>query len=125
MASANPFDYDLIVSTNYSDPAGFRPGFASPENVNYYSQRNDDGSWRRSRAVTLAVQMRAGGKIGDFGTAVDARLADVRAQLPEDLILARTSDQPRQVEENIHLFMGSLYEAVVLVVLVSLIGFWE
>ena len=40
-------------------------------------------------------------------------------------MLARTSDQPRQVEENIHLFMGSLYEAVVLVVLVSLIGFWE
>src|SRR5262249_30971922 len=41
------------------------------------------------------------------------------------LILARTSDQPRQVEENIHLFMGSLYEAIALVVLVSLIGFWE
>ena len=40
-------------------------------------------------------------------------------------MLARTSDQPRQVEENIDLFMGSLYEAVVLVVLVSLIGFWE
>src|SRR5262249_25395896 len=44
---------------------------------------------------------------------------------PEDLILARTSDQPRQVEENIHLFMSSLYEAIILVVVVSLIGFWE
>src|SRR5262249_16667237 len=30
-----------------------------------------------------------------------------------------------QVEENIHLFMGSLWEAVALVVLVSLVGFWE
>ena len=67
----------------------------------------------------------AGEKIGDFGVAVDAKLAETRAQLPEDLIFARTSDQPRQVEENIHLFMGSLYEAVVLVVLVSLVGFWE
>src|SRR5581483_5947952 len=84
-----------------------------------------DGSWRRARAITLAVQMRSGQKIGDFGEAVDAKLAEVRTQLPEDLVFARTSDQPRQVEENIHLFMGSLYEAVALVVLVSLIGFWE
>ena len=52
-------------------------------------------------------------------------LASVAPHLPADLVLARTSDQPRQVEENIDLFMGSLYEAVALVVLVSLIGFWE
>src|SRR6185369_2477250 len=68
---------------------------------------------------------RAGQKIADFGAAVDAKLAEVRTQMPEDLVFARTSDQPRQVSENVHLFMGSLYEAVVLVVLVSLIGFWE
>ena len=53
------------------------------------------------------------------------KLEELRAQLPADLVLARTSDQPRQVDENIDLFMGSLYEAVALVVLVSLIGFWE
>src|SRR5262249_32199699 len=46
-------------------------------------------------------------------------------RMPKDLIIERTSDQPRQVEENIELFMMSLYEAVGLVVLVSLIGFWE
>src|SRR5262249_40281274 len=34
-------------------------------------------------------------------------------------------DQPRQVEENIDLFMDALYEAIALVVLVSLVGFWE
>jgi multidrug efflux pump subunit AcrB len=39
--------------------------------------------------------------------------------------MARTSDQPLQVKENINLFMNSLYEAVILVVTVSLIGFWE
>jgi multidrug efflux pump subunit AcrB len=69
--------------------------------------------------------MRAGQKIGDFGAAVDRELEELRPQLPADLVFARTSDQPRQVEENIHLFMGSLYEAVALVVLVSLLGFWE
>jgi multidrug efflux pump subunit AcrB len=39
--------------------------------------------------------------------------------------VARTSDQPLQVQESVDLFMTSLEEAIVLVVLVSLIGFWE
>jgi multidrug efflux pump subunit AcrB len=108
---------DLVtVARAYESPARF---------VNYYTTGDADGTWRRSRAVTLAIQMRAGQKIGDFGTAVDAELGELRKLLPADLVLARTSDQPRQVDENIELFMGSLYEAVALVVLVSLIGFWE
>ena len=58
--------------------------------------------------------------------AVDAALArPAKTALPADLIVARTSDQPLQVRENVDLFMQSLYEAIVLVVLVSLIGFWE
>jgi multidrug efflux pump subunit AcrB len=108
---------DLVtVGRGYESPARF---------LNFYTERGTDGTWRRARAITLAIQMRSGKKIGDFGQAVDARLEELRPQLPADLTLARTSDQPRQVDENIHLFMGSLYEAVVLVVLVSLIGFWE
>jgi multidrug efflux pump subunit AcrB len=108
---------DLVtVARGYESPARF---------MNFFGQRTENGEWRRSRAVTLAVQMRAGQKIGDFGASVDAELQTLRAQLPSDLVLARTSDQPRQVEENIHLFMGSLYEAIALVVVVSLIGFWE
>jgi multidrug efflux pump subunit AcrB len=96
-----------------------------PRFLNFYGHRAEDGSWQRTRAVTLAVQMRAGGQIAQFAEAVDASLGDLRQRLPPDLVLARTSDQPRQVEENIDLFMHSLFEAVVLVVLVSLIGFWE
>jgi multidrug efflux pump subunit AcrB len=56
---------------------------------------------------------------------VDAALATLKQRLPEDLVLARTSDQPRQVEENVHLFMDVLMDAVVLVILVSWVGFWE
>jgi multidrug efflux pump subunit AcrB len=69
--------------------------------------------------------MRSGEQIAEFGKNVDEKLAAVRQLLPNDLIIARTSDQPRQVEENIDLFMDALYEAIGLVVLVSLIGFWE
>jgi multidrug efflux pump subunit AcrB len=93
--------------------------------LNFFSWRAPDGAWPRTRAVTLNIQMRAGQQVGYFGEEVDKALADLKQRLPEDLILARTSDQPLQVEENVHLFMSSLYEAVGLVVLVSLVGFWE
>jgi multidrug efflux pump subunit AcrB len=123
---------DVMVKTSNGgslylrDLTSIARGYESPARyLNFYAQRGEDGEWRRSRAVTLAVQMRAGMKIGDFGRAVDEQLGRLKSQLPADLVLARTSDQPRQVEESLDLFMGSLYEAVALVVLVSLIGFWE
>src|SRR5262249_6822787 len=87
--------------------------------------RGPDGNFSRARAITLAVQMRPGQQIAEFGRAIDARLDEVKKLLPEDLVLRRTSDQPLQVEENVDLFMNSLYEAIILVVLVALIGFWE
>ena len=93
--------------------------------MNYLSWRDKDGVWHRSRAITLAVQMRDGKQIAEFGKSVDDKLAAVRNYLPDDLVIARTSDQPLQVKENIDLFMGALYEAILLVVVVSLIGFWE
>jgi multidrug efflux pump subunit AcrB len=108
---------DLVdITRSYDSP---------PRYLNYFNWRDTDGTWRRSRAITLAVQMRQGEIIGKFGEAVDATLNDLKKRLPDDLIMARTSDQPLQVTENVHLFMSSLYEAIGLVVLVSLIGFWE
>jgi multidrug efflux pump subunit AcrB len=101
-------------------------GYESPPRyLNFYSWADSSGRWHRSRAVTLALQMRPGEKIGDFGHAVDSTMQVLRHRLPPDLILARTSDQPLQVKENIDLFMGSLYEAIALVVVIALIGFWE
>ncbi|HEY8410832.1 MAG TPA: efflux RND transporter permease subunit, partial [Pyrinomonadaceae bacterium] len=101
-------------------------GYENPARyLNYFNSRDEHGNWRRSRAVTLSVQMRSGEQIGEFGKQIDATLSGLKQQLPDDLIFARTSDQPLQVEESIDLFMKSLYEAVILVVLIALIGFWE
>ena len=69
--------------------------------------------------------MRRGQQIGEFGERGGRGAGELRARLPAGPDPARTSDQPRQVRENIDLFMDSLYEAIVLVVIVSLIGFWE
>lgn len=116
-AGAPVYLRDLVTTVrSYDTPARY---------LNFFNWRDSQGNWQRTRAITLSVQMRANEKIGEFGEAVDATLADLKKRLPEDLVMARTSDQPLQVTENVHLFMSSLYEAIVLVVIVSLIGFWE
>ena len=108
---------DLVqISRGYQAPAQY---------LNYYTWRDANGHWQRSRAITLAVYMRDKRQIARFGQSVNSKLSQLRQILPADLILAHTSDQPLQVKENIHLFMRALMEAIILVVLVSLIGFWE
>src|SRR6201988_1118779 len=114
---ASVYVRDLVdVVRGYESPARFQ---------NFFNYRDSQGNWQRSRAITLSVQMRSGEQIADFGKQVDIALEGLRQQLPEDLIYARTSDQPLQVEESIDLFMTSLYEAIILVVIIALIGFWE
>ncbi|HEY0705065.1 MAG TPA: efflux RND transporter permease subunit [Candidatus Acidoferrales bacterium] len=108
------------------DLVDIRSGYQSPARyLNYYTWRDAQGKWQRTRAVTLAVQMRKGDQIASFAQHVQEKLGDTKALLPPDLIIAATSDQPRQVKENVDLFMDALYEAIVLVVIVSLVGFWE
>ncbi|MCI0388628.1 MAG: efflux RND transporter permease subunit [Acidobacteria bacterium] len=124
---------DLLVTTSPTgspvylrDMAEISRGYENPPRyLNFYYWRDAQGQWQRSRAITLAVQMRPGEQIASFGAAVDEALGGLMRNLPDDLILARTSDQPLQVEENIGLFTRSLIEAILLVVLVALIGFRE
>ena len=108
---------DIVeISSGYQDP---------PQFLNFYSWLDDKGQWQRAPAIGLAVQMRTGHQIGAFGAAVDETLKTLASRLPEDLIYARTSDQPQQVRENIDLFMTALYEAIILVVIIALLGFWD
>src|SRR5205085_513775 len=104
-----------IARRGYQHPARF---------LSFYTHRDASG-WRRGRAVTVSVEMRKSDQIERFGAAVDARIDEVRRALPADLVIGVTSDQRRQVREKIGLFNQSLLEAIVLVILVSLIGFWE
>ena len=96
-----------------------------PSYLEYTRFKDAKGQWQRTRSISLSVQMGAGQQIDRFAKAVDKTLDDLKARLPKDLIIARTSDQPEQVTENVDLFMDALYEAIALVVVVSLIGFWE
>ena len=116
-AGAPVYLRDLVdISRGYQSPATY---------LNYYTWRDADGHWRRSRAVTIAIYMRDQKQIAKFGESIDVKLAQLHHILPADLITVHTSDQPLQVKENIHLFLRALEEAIVLVVIVSLLGFWE
>lgn len=101
-------------------------GYETPAQLlTFLRTRTPRGRFERQRAITLSVHMREGAQIADFGRQIDAALRDAKRLLPADLIVRRTSDQPLQVRENVELFMQSLYEAIALVVVVALIGFWQ
>ncbi len=99
--------------------------YESPRYLSYSTWKDRAGAWQRTRAVTLSLTMKSGLQIAAFGEAVNRKIAETRALLPEDLVIDRVSDQPQQVAENVSLFMSSLYEAIALVVLVAFVGFWE
>jgi len=122
----------VVAATSAGAPVYLRdlvkifPGYQSPATyLNYYTWQDPTGKWERSRAVTLAIYMRDQQQIAQFGQSVDEKLSQLKQILPTDLIIAHTSDQPLQVKENIHLFLRALVEAIILVVGVSLLGFWE
>lgn len=123
---------DIVISKSQSgspvylrDVATISRGYESPSYLSYASWRDADGKWHKTRSISIAVNMRPGLQIASFGASVNAALAQVRTLLPDDLVINRMSDQPQQVEEKVDLFMSSLYEAIALVVLVALLGFWE
>jgi multidrug efflux pump subunit AcrB len=104
------------VTRDYQSPPRF---------LNAFTCRDARGRWQRMPAVTLAVHMRESEQIAGFGAEVDGLLGSVRTLLPPDLIVARTSDQPLQVKEGISLFTRSLWEAILLVVFIAFVGFWQ
>jgi multidrug efflux pump subunit AcrB len=118
------------VVRDYESP----PGYLNFHTWRTHSNEEQEGAsptaakqpdFERTRAITLAIQMRTGEQIATFSEQVDTALADLEKTLPEDLIISRTSDQPRQVEEKVSLFMRSLYEAIIIIVIVALVGFRE
>src|SRR5262249_37107716 len=68
-SSAPVYLRDLVdISRAYESP---------PRYLNYITWHDKDGNWHRSRAITLAVQMREGEQIAQFGKSVDEKLAAV------------------------------------------------
>ncbi|MDY3556470.1 efflux RND transporter permease subunit [Gemmata sp. JC717] len=99
------------VVRGYQDP---------PRQLHYRTVRGDDPPGPR-RAVTLAVRHIKGTQIAEFDADVAAKVAALRAELPDDLRVERTSNEPALVERKIHQFTDCLIEAIVIVVAVALV----
>jgi multidrug efflux pump subunit AcrB len=74
------------------------------------------------QVLMLGIVMTDDGNIVDLGSAMEQAVAKVQNELPYGVELERVADQPTVVKEAIGEFEKSLIEAVVIVVIVSLVS---
>ena len=73
-------------------------------------------------AIGLAINMKAGGNIQEFGKTLHARMNQLTADLPVGIGIHVVSDQAQVVEEAVGGFTSALFEAVIIVLVVSFIS---
>ena len=73
-------------------------------------------------AIGLAIAMRDGGNIQTFGKALHAKMDGLTADLPVGVNVHVVSDQAEVVEEAVSGFTHALFEAVLIVMLVSFVS---
>jgi multidrug efflux pump len=78
--------------------------------------------YKGAPAIGLAVAMRKGGNVLDFGKALKAKMREVEATLPIGVGVHLVADQPHVVEEAVGGFTRALEEALAIVLLVSFIS---
>ncbi|HWT59228.1 MAG TPA: efflux RND transporter permease subunit [Rhizobium sp.] len=73
-------------------------------------------------AIGLAIGMKQGANLLQFGEALDAQMKRVVADLPIGVDVHRISDQPHVVDEAVSGFTRALFEAIVIVLIISFIS---
>ncbi|MNS03329.1 Cobalt-zinc-cadmium resistance protein CzcA [compost metagenome] len=73
-------------------------------------------------AIGLAIAMQKGGNVQAFGKALHTRIDELTADLPVGVGIDNVSDQAVVVEEAVGGFTSALFEAVVIVLLVSFVS---
>lgn len=97
-----------------SDIAQIRRGFVDPPQVLF----RYDGK----PAIGLAIAMKDGGNIQVFGKALHEKMDALTAELPLGVGVHKVSDQAEVVEEAVGGFTRALFEAVVIVLIVSFVS---
>lgn len=78
--------------------------------------------YKGQEAIGLAVGMRQGANIIDFGEELDTVIAKAQAELPIGVDIHQVADQPHVVEEAVGHFLQALVEAIIIVLAVSFIS---
>nr|WP_210277893.1 efflux RND transporter permease subunit [Rhizobium sp. BK316] len=73
-------------------------------------------------AIGLAIGMKTGANLLEFGEALDKEIEQVTADLPVGVDVERVSDQPAVVDEAVSGFTRALFEAIVIVLAISFIS---
>ncbi|GAA3107389.1 efflux RND transporter permease subunit [Rhizobium viscosum] len=73
-------------------------------------------------AIGLAIGMKTGSNLLEFGEALDKEIEQVTADLPIGVDVERVSDQPAVVDEAVSGFTRALFEAIVIVLAISFIS---
>jgi multidrug efflux pump subunit AcrB len=73
-------------------------------------------------AIGLAIAMKKGGNVQEFGKALHARMEAATGDLPVGVGVHNVSDQAQVVEKAVGGFTSALFEAVVIVLIVSFIS---
>ncbi|WP_287031087.1 efflux RND transporter permease subunit [Pseudomonas sp. UBA6310] len=97
-----------------SDIAQIRRGYVDPPQMLF----RYDGK----PAIGLAIAMKDGGNIQVFGKALHEKMDALSAELPLGVGVHKVSDQAEVVEEAVGGFTRALFEAVVIVLIVSFVS---
>lgn len=73
-------------------------------------------------AIGLTIGMKAGANLLNFGEALKKEMASVAADLPVGAEIHLVSDQPQIVDEAVSGFTRALFEAVVIVLIISFVS---
>jgi len=97
-----------------SDIATVRRGYVDPPQPMY--------RFNGEPAIGLAISMTAGGDNLALGEAMTKKVAEVTANLPIGIDVHLVADQPHVVEESVHEFTKTLWEAIAIVLAVSFLA---
>jgi multidrug efflux pump subunit AcrB len=73
-------------------------------------------------AIGLAIGMKAGSNLLEFGAALEKQMDRIKADLPVGVDVFKVSDQPAVVDEAVSGFTRALFEAVVIVLAISFVS---
>ena len=96
------------------DIADIKRGVVDPPQVKVHHQGRE--------VIVLGISMAKGGDIIDLGKALQATVGSIRAELPVGLELAQFQNQSTVVSGSVNEFVGTLIEAVLIVLAVSFIS---
>jgi multidrug efflux pump len=109
--------FNLRVNDKFfrlSDVVNITRGYADPPTALF--------RFNGKPAIGLAISMKPGANLLEFGKALNAEMEKVTADLPVGVGVHLVADQPQVVEHAIGHFTRSLFEAVAIVLVVSFVA---